>query len=52
MIGIQVGQVGEAQGRRKIIHVHLKPYSVTSDSKPEIFALVVALIAVDTVPPQ
>ena len=49
---VEVGQVGEAEGGGEVVHVHLEAVLGHIRLEPEILTLVVALIAVDAVPPE
>ena len=47
-----MGKVGHANSSRDVIHVHFKAVLTHVALQPEIFTLVVALVAVDSVPPR
>ena len=47
-----MGKVGHANRSRDIVHVHFKTVLSHVALEPEIFTLVVALVAVNSVPPR
>ena len=47
-----MGKVGHANRSRDVVHVHVKTILTSVTLEPEIFTLVVALVAVDSVPPR
>ena len=49
---VEVGQVGQTQGGGEVVHVHLKAVLGDVRLEAKVLSLVVALIAVDAVPPQ
>ena len=47
-----MGKVGQTNRSRDIVHVHFKTDLSHVALEPEIFTLVVALVAVDSIPPR